>query len=94
MGPRYLEELEALTSSVADIAYAIGETPKESATCALTRIADAMEKQTEVHERIGNEISSAIVAIANRIEDSYTGQDGIIGAICDIRDVLRRRGAK
>ncbi len=76
---------------VGDIAGAMDEYPKESATCALTRIANATERQAEVHERIGNEISSAIIAIANRIEDSYAGQDGIIGAVCDVRDALRGR---
>ena len=90
-----IESALAATASANDTAQmileGIGGYPKETITCALTRIANAMERQTEVHERIGNEISSAIIAIANRIEDSYTGQDGIIGAICDVRDALRGR---
>ncbi len=88
IGPRHLEELEELACSVGDVAHSLGYRPDECISDSLSRLADAIEAQTKVQQLIGLDICASISGVANRIEDSFTGTDGIIGVLSEIRNAL------
>jgi hypothetical protein len=64
IGPRCLEDLESLSNNAGDIAGALGNyMPKEPIAAALTRLASAVEAQTDAQDRIGRNIVAAIEGI-------------------------------
>jgi hypothetical protein len=64
ISPHYLDDLESLSNSAGDIAGALGNyMPKEPIAAALTRLASAVEAQTNVQDRIGRNIVAAIDGI-------------------------------
>lgn len=100
IGPRCLDVLESLSNSAGDIADGLGNNmPKEPIAAALTRLASAVEAQTDLQDRIGKDIVAAIEGITTAgvsgvLEDMARCLSGDLSAIAVELDALHSGGRR